>query len=112
MRDEGVKQFVEDQLLGLGGVDARAMFGGYGLYHRGTFFGIIYRGQFYLKTDDATRVAYRQRGMKPFRPNAKQTLKTYYEVPPDIVEDPDELVRWAQAAVSCVRASAATRRKR
>ena len=29
--------------------------------------------------------------MKPFRPNAKQTLKSYYQVPVEIIEDADEL---------------------
>jgi DNA transformation protein and related proteins len=36
--------------------------------------------------------------MKPFRPNPKQTLKTYYEVPADILEDRELLARWADAA--------------
>lgn len=33
--------------------------------------------------------------MKPFRPNAKQTFKNYYEVPVDVMEDPDTLADWA-----------------
>jgi len=37
--------------------------------------------------------------MKPFRPNAKQTLKTYYEVPLDIIEDRDQLSTWAKMAI-------------
>jgi len=36
--------------------------------------------------------------MKPFRPNAKQTLKTYYEVPVDIIEDSEQLVEWSEKA--------------
>jgi len=104
MRDEGVRQFIEDQLQGLGDVEVRAMFGGYGLYHRGTFFGIIDQGQLYFKTDDVTRPAYRQRGMQPFRPTPTQTLKTYYAVPSDVLEDEDELVHWAEVAVRCARA--------
>lgn len=36
--------------------------------------------------------------MKPFAPNAKQTLKNYYEVPVDIVESAEHLVEWAMAA--------------
>jgi DNA transformation protein len=37
--------------------------------------------------------------MKPFRPNRKQTLKTYYEVPVEIVEDAEQLIEWAQRAI-------------
>ena len=91
--------FVEDQLSGLRGVACRAMFGGYGIYQGRTFFGIIYRGQLYFKTSEATRGRYEKAGMKPFRPSAKQTLKNYYEVPADVIEDPDELVAWAQEAI-------------
>ena len=36
--------------------------------------------------------------MKPFRPNARQTLKSYYEVPADVVEDRGLLRRWADRA--------------
>jgi DNA transformation protein len=35
--------------------------------------------------------------MKPFRPSAQQTLKSDYEVPIDLIEDPEELVVWRGA---------------
>lgn len=37
LRSDGFKDFVLDQLADLRGITARAMFGGYGLYHRATF---------------------------------------------------------------------------
>ena len=82
------------------------MFGGYGIYHRGIFFGIIYRGALYFKVTDATRLDYTARGMKPFQPNPTQTLKTYYEVPADVLEDSRQLVEWARTAVAGRRTSA------
>ncbi len=39
--------------------------------------------------------------MKPFRPNAKQTLKSYYRVPVEIIEDRDRLAEWAKTAIGC-----------
>jgi len=99
MKDDAYKTFVLDQLGQLGGVTCRAMFGGYGLYQRTVFFGIIYKGRLYFKTTSTSRAAYLKKGMKPFRPSAKQTLKTYYEVPLDIIEDQDELSAWAKKAV-------------
>jgi hypothetical protein len=33
--------------------------------------------------------------MKPFRPNAKQTQISFYEVPIDVLEDAEQLVAWA-----------------
>ena len=98
-QEAGFKAFVEDQLSGLRGVSYRTMFGGYGIYQGRTFFGIIYRGQLYFKTSEATRGRYKEAGMEPFRPNAKQTLKNYYEVPADVVESSDELAAWAQEAI-------------
>ncbi|HTM06840.1 MAG TPA: TfoX/Sxy family protein [Verrucomicrobiae bacterium] len=95
--------FVLDQLEALPDVECRAMFGGYGLYQDETFFGIISKGRLYFKTDASSAALYRRRGMRPFRPNAKQTLKTYYEVPADVFEDRDELAKWARRAVAVAR---------
>ena len=38
--------------------------------------------------------------MQPFRPNGKQTLTRYYEVPVDILEDAAYLLAWARSAVT------------
>jgi len=97
------RDFVLDQLTGLGEVECRAMFGGHGLYSGGTFFAIIFRGRLYFRTNEATRDAYLGHGMKRFRPSAKQTLGSYYEVPPEVLEDAGELERWAEAAVRAKR---------
>ncbi|MGQ0555091.1 MAG: TfoX/Sxy family protein [Nitrospiraceae bacterium] len=96
---DSFKDFVLDQLADLRGVTARAMFGGYGLYHGATFFGIIHNGRLYFKVTVTTVSRYKERGMKPFRPNAKQTLKSFYEVPIDIIEDAEALTQWATEAV-------------
>lgn len=96
--EDGYKDFVLDQLANLDGVTCRAMFGGYGLSLHGTFFGIIHHGRLYFKTSPATVSLYRSQHMKPFTPNAGQTLKNYYEVPVDIVESPQTLVEWAIVA--------------
>lgn len=103
MPDESFKDFVLDQLHDLGDVDCRRMFGGYGLYDNGVFFGIISQARLYFKTTPSSRIAYVQRGMQPFRPNARQTLTSYYEVPVDILEDHALLTRWAQQAVAAQR---------
>ena len=97
-KSDGFKDFVLDQLADMRGVTTRSMFGGFGLYHRGTFFAIIHKERLYFKVTPTTLRAYRARGMKPFRPNPKQTLKTYYEVPIDVLEDSEQLAAWAQMA--------------
>jgi DNA transformation protein len=100
-KDESFKDFVLDQLLELDGIEARRMFGGYGLYRDETFFGIVHKGKLYFKINDSSIGEYRRRRMRPFRPNARQTLKSYYQVPMDIVEDAEELGRWAGQAIRC-----------
>ena len=97
-KHDGFKDFLLDQLSDLRSVTARAMFGGYGLYCGRVFFGIVHRGRLYFKTNATTAPPYREHEMKPFRPNAKQTLNTYYEVPVDVLEDAGELTIWAQQA--------------
>lgn len=92
------RDFIRDQLQELGEVEFRHMFGGYGLYRGDVFFGILYKGRLYFRTDDTSRQAYVDRGMQPFQPNMKQTLKNYYEIPPEIVEDREALVAWAREA--------------
>jgi DNA transformation protein and related proteins len=100
-KDEAFKDFVLDQLQEIADVGADRMFGGYGLYQSETFFGIIHKGCLYFKIDESTIGAYRRRKMKPFRPNPKQTLKTYYQVPAEILDDAERLGEWAVQAIRC-----------
>ena len=95
---DGFKDFVIDQLADLRGLTCRAMFGGHGLSRQGTFFGIIHKDRLYFKVSQATVALYQNHGMKPFKPNAKQTLKSFYEVPVDVIEDAEQLTEWAEQA--------------
>ena len=99
-RDDSFKDFVLDQLDELPAVTCCPMFGGYGLYQEEAFFGILYKGRLYFKTNELTRPLYLKKGTARFRPNAKQTLKHYYEVPVDIIEDQEQLTAWAKQAAS------------
>ncbi|GMV48547.1 TfoX/Sxy family protein [Nitrospirales bacterium NOB] len=92
--------FVLEQLCADRLVTCRAMFGGYGLYYGTTFFGIIHKGRLFFRTNDVTRRAYLARGMQPFRPHPRQTLKRYLEVPVEVVEDREQLTCWATQAVT------------
>ena len=99
MKDSSFKDFVLDQLREFPGLEAQAMFGGFGLYSGGKFFGILFRGRLYFRTSETTRAAYLDRGMESFRPNAKQRLNSHYEVPGEVIEDAAELVAWAGDAL-------------
>ena len=90
------------RLRGVEGLGCRAMFGGHALYHGPTLFGIVSAGRVYLKTDDSTLPEYLRRGMKPFYSGGDGgTLGTYYQLPADVIGDPERLREWAHAAAGC-----------
>jgi DNA transformation protein len=91
--------YVVDQLSRWGAVTVRRMFGGAGLYRDGKMFGLIAEDVAYLKVDDASREDFQKAGSSPFQPypdKAKSTVMSYYEIPPQVLEDRDELAKWAQ----------------
>lgn len=100
-------EYVIDQLAAWGEVRARKMFGGAGLYHDGTMFGLIADDVMYLKVDDTNREDFVKAGSVPFDPYAEKAKKTivmsYYEIPPDILENPPALAEWAQRSWDIAR---------
>ena len=106
MRDESFKDYVLDQLSLLPDIRARAMFGAHGLYQGEHFFAIVDEGRLFFKTDASTRADYLACGMNPFTYEAKGKIVTlgFYEVPPDVLEQPPELVIWARKAIAVASA--------
>ena len=93
--------YVIDQLSDWGGVSARKMFGGAGLYRDGTMFGLIAEDVAYLKVDDSNRRDFIEAGSVPFNPypdEAKAVVMSYYEIPIDVLENRDLLTEWARRA--------------
>lgn len=43
--------------------------------------------------------------MGPFHPNERQTFKSYYEMPPDVLADPEALLSWAGEAIRAGQSS-------
>jgi DNA transformation protein len=95
--------WILENLSAIPSVRAQRMFGGSGIYADDAFFGILFDGRLYFFTDDATRGTYADAGSGPFRPSPKQQLKNYYEVPIEVMEDPAQLVEWAEAAIRARR---------
>jgi len=99
MSGDAFNEFVVDQLSSLSDLECRRMFGGFGIYSGSTFFGIIHEGRLYFKTDARTRNDYERLGMKAFKPSAEQTLVNYFEVPAEVLENADELSKWARSSL-------------
>ena len=104
-------EFVLDQLAALGDVTAKSMFGGHGLYRDGVFFGIVWNGTLYLKTDDHTRAGFERRGLRPFQPYGDRGITMHYhEAPAEMFESREELLRWAKPAVEAGKRGATRKR--
>jgi DNA transformation protein len=93
--------YIIDQFSTWTDVSARKMFGGAGLYCDGTVFGLIDDDVAYLKVDDSNRDDFLQAGSSPFKPfPEKDTIMSYYEIPADVLENPEQLTVWAQRSLT------------
>ncbi len=112
----GFLTFVLEQLEQLGDVTSRRMFGGAGLYCGDVFFAVIDNDTLFFKVNEATVGPYKKAGMGPFQPypdpDRPEVNFGYYQVPVGVLEDRDELVGWARAAVDVGRAKSGARRRR
>jgi DNA transformation protein len=113
-RDEFLAHVLE-LLAPLPGVTARRMFGGYGLYCGGVFFGILLDNTLYLKADDSNRGDFERAGGEIFsytRAGKRATLN-FYRAPEETMDTPRLMLPWARSAVAAgLRARAAKRPSR
>lgn len=96
------RAFVLEQLEPFASLQARAMFGGVGLYGDGRFFALLDDDRLYFKVDDATRADFEALGSGPFLPfgDPAKPMRGYYEVPGDLLEDGERLEPFARAALA------------
>ena len=98
---DGFIDYVLDQLSEWGDVTARKMFGGAGLYRDDKMFGLLADDVAYLKVDDSNREAFVEAGSSPFKPYPdKATTMSYFEVPADVIDDPEQLVEWSKRSLA------------
>jgi DNA transformation protein len=92
--------YVLEQLASFGGVSARPMFGGNGLFRRGLMFGLITEGELFFKVDDSNKADFEAKKSQPFTYEARgrKIALSYWYVPEDVIEDPETLKAWATKA--------------
>jgi DNA transformation protein len=109
-RMDSYVEYTLELLEPLGLVQARAMFGGWGLYQGGRMFGLIVEDRLYLKTDDTTRSAFESAGGEPFVYDAgkgrKPVTMSYWTPPPEASDDAHALLPWARRAVEAAQRAA------
>jgi len=81
-----------------GPVQARRMFGGYGLYHEGLMFALVSRDVLYLKTDDTNRPDFEALGLGPFEYTKQGGLQkiAYHRAPDEVMDDRELAAVWAR----------------
>jgi len=107
MKLTGFAQYVQEELLGdISGITIRRMFSGYGVYKDGVVFGMIIDDVLYFKVDDEIKSFFENAQSKPFtytHKSGKTVTMPYWELPPDVTEDKDELHKWVERSVSVGR---------
>ena len=81
------------------------MFGGLGIYWRGDDLRHRLSGSALLQGGRQSRGEYLAKGLEPFRPNERQTLKSYYEVPRDVLNDTEAVLSLAREAIRAGKSS-------
>jgi DNA transformation protein len=100
---------INELFSAFGPVAVRRMFGGAGIFADGSMFALVSDGVIYFKADAATIPAFERENSAPFSYPTKHgthTLTSYWRLPDRLYDDPEELARWATAALAVARAGA------
>ena len=108
---DNYRTYIVDQLAALPGLSTRRMFGGLGLYSGEWFFALIDDDVLYFKVDAANREDYTARGMKAFMPFPGQPSLGYFQVPEDVIEEAEDLTRWAKRSVEVAQRAGVKKKK-
>jgi DNA transformation protein len=90
-----------DLFHGLGSIRTKRMFGGHGVYADEVFFAWVVRDVLYLKGDEITAPHFAERGLSRFEyvKDGKVMTMAFYQAPAEVLEDPDEALRWGRYAI-------------
>ena len=111
------KPYRPDLFEFFGPVHIRRMFGGQGLFAGEVMIGIVSADDcVFLKTDEASRVAYVAEGAKPYLFKSKRArgaiATTYFEVPDRLYDEPEAFADWVRQAYAVAERSESVQRKR
>ncbi len=97
------RAYALEQLERAAPVTAKTMFGGAGLYLDGLIFGLLDDDRTFFKADETNAVLFDAHGTDWFHPYGDERTMPYREVPVEVLEDPDELRGWIEAAVEIAK---------
>lgn len=96
-------EFLRDQLAPLGHITTRRMFGKTGVFCDGAMLGMVSDNTLYLRGDDDNHAAFEEARSSPPLSYAKKGTLTnlpFWRAPDRLFDDPDELLKWARAALA------------
>lgn len=96
---QAYRDTVEEMLSRVAPIRTKAMFGGVGIYSGDLFFALIAEDRLYFKVDDINRSDYEAAGMGPFYPYDSPKPMSYWELPPGVLENAEELDIWVDKAL-------------
>ena len=97
--------------------ETREMFGGTCFLAGDAIFAIVWKGRLFFKTLPDGVAAFEERGSTAFCPykDPRRAIKSFWEVPADVVDDEELLGTWAsraqKAAIAKKKASPSRRRR-
>lgn len=97
-----------DQLSDWAKVTTRPLFGAVALYRDEHVFAMAWHGALYFKVDNSSRGEYEAAGSQPLgyeSDGEDHALKSYWEVPADVIENEDKLRDWVERAYQAALAS-------
>jgi DNA transformation protein len=94
------KNFVLDQLQGIGEFETKCMFGGLALLYHGSAFGKIKHDKIWLKVDNSNIADFEKFGMSQYKYGKDKSRKlNFYETPIEILEHRDSLKDWVHKSI-------------
>jgi DNA transformation protein len=105
-------EFMREQLAPLGPLTMRRMFGKTGVFCNGLMFAMVTNDTLYFRVDDHNRAVFKEAESAPPLNYEKQgsTIDlAFWCAPERLLDEPDELVTWARAALAAARRVAAKR---
>jgi DNA transformation protein len=106
-------EFLREQLVPLGRLTMRRMFGKTGVFCDGVMFGMVADNTLYFRVDDDNQAAFEEaRSFPPLNYEKKGSTidLSFWRVPERLFDEPDELVSWARAALAAAHRVAAKRK--
>ena len=95
------RAYLLEQLGAIRPVTSRPMFGGLAIFAEGRTFALVANEVLYFKVDATNRPDFEAAGMGPFLPFGDPAKPMqYYELPSEVLEDPDQLAVWMTKAIA------------